>query len=261
LKRSSEDLLRYYTDFSIPHDKFIVETVDGVLISGIHINTGHQKLVIVCHGGSRSKNILGNVMLCEWLSDKLDVITFDARGHNESKGILSADGKTAYDLKAVIEYAKKFNYEKIGIVGRSLGGWTSIIYAAQYHDDIDSIVAAGVPLRNPYQGTLITHLNKWQLMFMKFLTKLLLGLRFSEKWNGIAPFSEIAKVSPIPILLIYYENDPTAAVTLKDIQAFYSKARHPKQLIILKGTGHVLESKNLHFYYESIVNWFDKTLK
>jgi pimeloyl-ACP methyl ester carboxylesterase len=238
-----------------------VYTQDQVAISGVHLANGYNKAVIVCHGGGRSKDILGNVMICEWFADYYDVVTFDFRGHGASSGTLAGDGRTAEDLNTVIEYTRGHRYERIGVVGRSLGGWSAILEAARYQN-VDSVVAAGVPLGGlddiPAARALF---SKGILPFLgRALARILVGVRISDGEGQVSPMSVIDKVSPIPLLLIYCEEDPTANMWKDDIEKLYSKAREPKQLTLFDGRGHILEARYLARYFALARQWFDKTL-
>jgi pimeloyl-ACP methyl ester carboxylesterase len=257
---SSENLLRIYTNFTIPYNEFSVFTEDGVMIKGYHIENGHKELIIVCHGATRSKDILGNILFCEWLSSDFDIITFDFRGHHASSGTYSFDDKTVLDLRAIIDYSKTFNYNKIGIVGRSLGGWTAILYGSQYHD-VNSIVSAASPIDDVYNISILANSPKHLFFFYKFISRILLEFRIDRNKSDLFPSNSIDKVSPIPLLLIYCETDPVAKTNIDEVNALFEKAKEPKSLIVYKGTGHILETKNVINYYIDTKNWFVKTLK
>lgn len=256
----SDNLLRNYTKLSIPYTDFNITTKDNVRINGYHIQNGHNEVVIVCHGATRSKDILGNIMLCEWLSTDFDIVTFDFRGHHESGGELTFDDKTVNDLEAVIEYTRKFNYKKIGIVGRSLGGWTALLYSSQYHN-VNSVISAASPINNLDKSSFLSKSPKFLMPVIKILARIQLDFRFSINNSTLIPNDVIDKISPTPLLLIYCETDPTAGTKIDEVNEFYNRAKEPKKLIVFKGTGHILETKNVINYYTEIKKWFIYTLK
>jgi pimeloyl-ACP methyl ester carboxylesterase len=258
--RESRSLLRNRTNLSIPHKKFLIKTEDNVSISGFHIDQGRKKLIIVCHGAGRSKNILGDILLCEGLAYTYDVMAFDFRGHNESTGIFTGNGATSLDVKAVVNYARGLGYEKIGIVGRSLGAWSAIVNVAQFHN-VDSLIAAAAPMEGLDDSAVTRKLPPWAMDLLgKIIARIIVGIRMGTIKGNISVASLIGEVSPIPLLLIYCENDTTIRMDKEDAKFLFSKANEPKKLVILEGVGHVLESRFTHQYYDIIRDWFLETL-
>src|SRR3989338_707699 len=103
----------------------------------------HKKVIIIAHGFFNSKEAILLKQLGESLNSEYDVILFDFRGHGQSKGFFYWTAKEYLDLLAVIEFAKK-SYEKIGLIGFSLGAASSII-AASKTMSINSIVSISAP--------------------------------------------------------------------------------------------------------------------
>jgi pimeloyl-ACP methyl ester carboxylesterase len=287
--RASNRLLRTVTSLDFPHDKFTVRTTDGVSISGFHVhslpgNRYRKSVVILAHGGFRSKNILVKVLLAAWLSSKFDVIGFDFRGHGESSGVWTGDGKTVADLKAIVDYARQKGYQKIGVYGRSMGGWTAILEAVDYHD-VDAIVVAGMP--PGYFSEVPEFKGRISLIRIPgaaFFLRVLMGVRFKHFENDRNPIKEISNAAPVPILILYNETDPGAGVagrighwetvqlqdressfrhivnlpfTLDDV---YNAAREPKAMYVLPGAVHVYSAAALRELYTQTDDWFTKYL-
>lgn len=258
--RSSHTLLRTVTDLSIRRDAFHVTTTDGVRITGTHIRRGHGEVVIVCHGIMRSMNTLGDVLLCEWLSDDFDVISFDFRGHGASQGTVSGDGSTALDVRAVVHYARTTGYGRVGVVGRSLGAWSAVLEAAE-SQSIDSLVVAAAPVANLADTGVARRFGSLGSSVVgKSLARVLLGVRIGDFSGSPSLLDALPRVSPSPMLMIYCADDPTIGATQKDAEGAFAMARDPKELVILEGSGHVLESRYLHRYYELTRDWFVRTL-
>ncbi len=211
-------LLRKPTTIDFPHERFTVRTSDGVDIKGYYIHRpprdGHhlRSLVIIAHGGFRSKDLLIKALMAAWLSEDFDVIGFDFRGHGESGGEWTGDGRTVADLKAVVDFAKQKGYQKIGVYGRSMGGWTAILEAVDYHD-VSAIVVAGMPpgffSQVPeFQG----RIKLLRYPGVSFLMRVLMGVRFKNFADVRSPLEEINRVGDIPLLILYNRIDPGAGV-------------------------------------------------
>lgn len=120
-----------------------VTTEDNMRIVFDQYKAGYSKVVVIAHGYFNSK---GSVLLQELgrlLNAEYDVIIMDFRGHGSSKGLFYWTTKEYLDLTAVLQFAKK-EYERIGVIGFSLGAATSIITATKT-DLIDSLIPVSGP--------------------------------------------------------------------------------------------------------------------
>src|SRR5687768_858462 len=96
--------LEYKTSLDLPHEKFSLLTSDGIVIRGHHTHLLpdrklHTSVIIIAHGGLLSKDCFAEVLMTAWLAKHFDVMSFDFRGHGESGGAWTGDGKTVADLK------------------------------------------------------------------------------------------------------------------------------------------------------------------
>jgi alpha-beta hydrolase superfamily lysophospholipase len=70
---------------------------------------------------------------------------FDLRGHGQSYGIrghVNSFNDYLNDLKSFIEFVKQHEPEKrIILLGHSLGGLISLVYATQYSEDVDACIS------------------------------------------------------------------------------------------------------------------------
>jgi esterase/lipase len=103
------------------------------IVGVLHIpNKQNPPAIIMCHGFTGTK---GNIRdkfykaaekFCE---NGFAVLRFDFRGSGESEGefVNVTISSEVSDLKAAIKFMKKQGYERIGVVGSSLGGAVSVI--------------------------------------------------------------------------------------------------------------------------------------
>ena len=283
---------RTLVKLDLPHEVLPpLITPDGVRIRGYHVHGSSLKdgVVIIAHGGFRSKNLFVKALLAAWLSEKFDVIGFDFRGHGESGGVFTGDGKSVKDLEVIIDYAHQKGYQKVGVYGRSMGGWTAILEAVDNHD-VDAIVIAGMP--PGFYSEVPEFKGKIKLLRLfgaSYVMKLLMGVRFKYFDDIKSAYNEIHNVSTtqktIPLLILYNESDPSAGVegikgnwstipkqnrekSYRNLENLpyqaddvFNKASEPKKLSILPGVGHVYGLATTRKLFTEVENWFEMYLK
>lgn len=214
-------------------EEVFLKTNDGIKLALNHYKNGSKSLIIIAHGWFMTKDSKAFRQMAKEFSKNYDVITFDFRGHGKSSGFYTFTTKETIDLKCVVDYAKNM-YEKIYLIGFSLGGALVLIHAAK-NKDIDKIIAVSAPcdfdkIENKMwkKEAFIPTLKKFE----------------PERWLSIRPSCNIQdKIKPIdivkdidvPILFIAGKKDPTVHAwhTLK----LYKNAKSKKQFELFeKGT-------------------------
>jgi len=122
-----------------------VTSEDGLKIAFDHYFNAHQKVIILAHGFFNSKEAVLFERMAHALLDDFDVIAMDFRGHGKSDGFFDWSAKEYRDVEAVVSFASK-NYEKVGVVGFSLGAAASLI-AASKSQEIDSLISVSAPTK------------------------------------------------------------------------------------------------------------------
>lgn len=258
--RKPKFITRVLTSPGLKHENIYVTTKDQVKIAAYHIRNNHAKVIILCHGGSRCKNSFENVGWAQWLASDYDVISFDFRGHFESGGYWTGDGKTKFDLSAIIEYAKSQGYQKIGVLGRSLGGWTAMLVASEI-DDIDSLVIVSGVLGHIRATPMVTSIERLKSFPGRLLVRALQGLRYREYRDSdtLTP-RDVAHAIKTPTLLIYSSLDPVIGVAKEDVVDFYNKIAGPKEYYIYDAEIHLPGPWYLGQIYRQSYEWFKKYL-
>jgi dienelactone hydrolase len=286
-------LLRRKAALTLPHDRFNVRASDGVTLQGWHVHTLpggdlREAAVIITHGAFRNKDLLAHVMLAARLADHFDVIAFDARGHGESGGTWTGDARVFGDLESVVDWVRDKGYAKIGVYGRSVGGWIAVqqqIIARCF----DAVAMAGIP---PGQFSEIPAVVGWikllRIPIIPLFVRLFTRTRFGSFGKAPARLIDIiGEVAPVPLLIAYNQfdwkigvaGDETFAKAMMAAQRFstildyfrpmryaftaqqvYEAAREPKELLILPGAGHVYTLAGLHILFERLETWFKKHL-
>jgi len=177
---------------------------------------------ITCHGflsnkdGSKYLNIAHS--FCE---EGLAVFRFDFRGCGESKGLLEETTLTGRieDLRAALNFIEEQGFEKIGVMGSSLGGYVSILTAAK-----DKRIKALATWATP---SYLNELFSWKTIgrFQKFLNDM-------EKYDITKSLREVK----CPIIIIHGSLDDQ--VPLSHARVLYRNANEPKDIQVIEGADH-----------------------
>ncbi len=286
-------LLRRKAALTLPHDRFSVRTSDGVTLQGWHVHTLpggdlRQAAIIITHGAFRNKDLLAHVLLAARLAEHFDVIAFDARGHGESGGTWTGDARVLHDSEAVVDWVRGKGYAKIGVYGRSIGGWIAVQQQLTARC-FDAIAIAGMPPGHFSEIPAFTGRIRFLRIpiaspFLRLFTRTRLGPFGTPPAR---PIDIIGEVAPVPILIAYNQfdwkigvaGDETFAKAMMAAQkapaildyfrpvryAFtarqvYEAAHAPKELLILPGAGHVYTLAGLHILFGRLEAWFRKHL-
>lgn len=237
---------------------------DGVILRG-EFNTPCESahLIVLCHGIPLSEpdpSDGGYPLLADQLCEQGYASLFvNFRGAGGSDGSFSIGGWYD-DLSAIMEYAMRelgCPSRQIRMAGFSAGGALSIKYAAEHK------VTAGVAVfAAPAWFTRIfipEHLD----YFFDIAGRLGLindpGFPPSKDWflDDISKSNAIdyvSRLSPQPLLIIHGDNDQT--VPVEHGKALFQAADDPKELVILKGSGHRLRRDPAAL--TQFLNWLEK---
>jgi pimeloyl-ACP methyl ester carboxylesterase len=257
IHKANRALVRYEQ----PHQRFTLRTQDGVKIQAISLKNGAQpdkKAVIVCHGAGRSKNTMSIVQTCSILATRYDVFTFDFRGHMESGGIFRANGDTEYDLTAMIDHVRRLGYERVAVVGWSVGATTALLAAAN-GAPIDVIIAGSPP---PVSLEEYKHLQLLRrIPAIQFLgesaaaTARYMRVVPGKRFMNILDFASL--VPPIPILLVYNDYDTTINLPAEAFVKLYEKLPPTTEQMRLPGHGHLFDWPNTFFFWTKMFDWLE----
>ena len=196
----------------------------------------------------------------ESLNNEYDVILFDFRGHGQSKGLFYWTAKEYLDLLCIVEFAGK-SYEKIGLIGLSLGAATSII-AASRTSLINSIISISAPTELKKIDYRFWQLNVKNDIFYNLFGKGRQGkgVRPGPFWfKKEKPLELVKKINP-PIF--YIHGDADWVIRYRHSEELYKNTRALKRLSIIKGGPHAeylfLEHKDEML--RLIRGWFQETL-
>jgi pimeloyl-ACP methyl ester carboxylesterase len=216
-------------------------TDDGVRIDAHH-DPGPVGLgVVVAHGLTGSWRRPAMRRAATALSRVGGVVSFDFRGHGRSGGLSTVGDQEVLDLAAAVGWARELGYQRVAIVGFSMGAAVALRYAAGCNGELAAVVAVSGPSRWYYRDTVAMRRVHW-------LIEKRLGRLASRVWRrtriaatGWQPVPEppdlaAARVSPTPLLVVH--GDADALFPVEHAQALYAAAGEPKHLWIEPGFGH-----------------------
>lgn len=230
-----------------------------------------KSAIIFSHGfagdknGFKNKNIRVARKLC---ANGFAVLRFDFRGCGASDGTFvdMTISSEADDLRAAIDFVKQLGYEKIGIIGGSLGGFVSIL---ANDPRVKSMVlwAPALALKEVFiKSGKIT-----QQMINEALTKghtnykksdgreVELGKELIKEFTTLEIFDTIKKIT-YPLMIIHGNKDDI--VDYRYSEKYIRYASGQKEFKMVPGADHGFEIP-LHEQQliEATIEWFNKWLK
>jgi pimeloyl-ACP methyl ester carboxylesterase len=149
-------------------------------------------------------------------------LTFDFRGYGEtggSKDIAHIDR----DLAAAVRYLREHGYQRVILVGASMGGTAALKVAAR--DEFKGLVAGVVAVSAP------------------------------QAFQGLVARDDVANIK-VPMLFVASQDD---GVAFESLEAFYDKATGPKQQQVYSGDAHgtgLLQSEHAAEFKVLLLDFF-----
>mgnify|MGYP000657404374 CR=1 FL=1 len=241
--------------------ELFLKSGDGTKIAINHYSQDKRKeVIIICHGCFMCKDAKPFRLMSNTFSEDFDVITMDFRGHGRSQGLYTFTAKETEDLGAAVDFAKKA-YERIGIIGFSLGAATAIIYTGK-NKDIGALIAVSAPVDFE---KIENHFLKKEAI-VPTLAKLEIGRSPKIKpgnpfLSKVKPIDVVEDISPIPVLFISGKKDPIVYPWHAD--KLFEKAKQPKQLLRFEDGFHAddIYLRQKQRFIKFCTEWFNKTLR
>jgi len=191
---------------SLPYDNVTLTTEDGLEIAGWFFKEsgGKRPALVILHGYPAEKGDM--LLFTREFFPHFDILLIDFRYFGQSQGSYSTLGaRERLDLKAAIDFLDNGGYEKIGVMGFSLGGAVGLLTAAE-DERIDAVVS--------YAGfanlKLLGHDAYRHLFVLKYPLVWLM-----ERWALVLYSMNIEEISPvvaahnleIPVFVVHTKPD------------------------------------------------------
>jgi len=223
-----------------------------------------DKIIILAHGFTSNKNrerypLIGDALTKEGYA----FLRFDFGGSGESYDTEILIKNEIDDLKSVISSMKGRGYNKIGLLGESLGGLVSIM---NYNEGIDAMVLLAPVTKSKNKLKEVLGQEKFseaELEEKGYISKIKDGKEFKiplEYFNErvkIRPQEVIQKIL-YPVLIIHGNSD--ICVPLGESKETIELLPSGSKLEVIEGGDHKLDSKR-DKVLPLIVNWFKENLK
>lgn len=241
-------------------DAHTVLTPDHVRISlDLYHHGARETVLIICPGFFQSKDTPTFRRLSQALAREHHVIAMDFRGHGRSGGWYTFSAQEGLDLEAVLRWARE-RYERIGLVGFSLGAAIMIQTVSRVRERVQSLIAVSAPCA-------------FESIELKWWTPdaVRTGLHGLEPGAGcrpgplwlpkLDPLACVPRLAPVPILFIHGTRD--AIVGVDHSRRLYAAASEPKRLEILEGGSHAeaLFRDGSEDFCRLVSGWWADTLR
>jgi pimeloyl-ACP methyl ester carboxylesterase len=231
---SPADIGLAYEDVSFP-SLYKDLTLRGWFLSAENSN----RVIIMVHGNGSSRNVANSGSLDiagELVGHGFNVLMFDLHGCGESDGNTVSGGYYEKDdLKGAVAYVRQRGYEKIGVLGFSLGAVSALLAAAE-DTEIDAVVAdSSYADLNDIMEPEFARRTKAPKIFLRpilFMIKIMYGVDFT----AIRPVEVVAEIAPRPILFIHGEADDM--IPVEHARRLLEVSQNPEDILWLVPGGH-----------------------
>ena len=237
-----------------------LRTPDGLRLEAWLARGEGRSAVIVLHG--HGGNRYTSIAYASCLFPRFTVILPDFRGHGDSEGRHTSIGyHERQDVIAAAEYLHGQGYDRIGVLGVSMGAATAILAAAE-SPLIDAVAAdSGFAMLR-----LAVAEGARQMGYPKPLVRLLAHLacrasawRLRHPMDAVDPLHQVGRIAPRPLLLIHGEAD--GLIPVDSAHRLYAAAGEPKELWILPEVGHARAiEQDADLYRQRVADFFERTL-
>ena len=215
---------------------------------GVLENKQSDKLIIMLHGFTG--NMYGPDNIYDKLSEKLQengyaVLRFNFRGTPPSEmnfQEMTVESETE-DFREILRYSKSKGYEKIGVLGESMGG----TIALTGYDTSLKVIVFWYPAFDFTEDTLT------ELLFSDKGQKSLKENGYIEVWDGFKVGPEFVeenknfiiydRIKNIKCPVLFVHGDKDVDVPMNQSEKAFELANKPKEIQIIKGADHCFKNE------------------
>jgi len=227
------------SQFGLKFEEVHFRTRDGVELYAWFLPAKGKPLGTIVQLHGNAENISTHFQSLAWAPERgFNVFTFDYRGYGASDGQPSLEG-VQLDIDAALQtvFARAdVDKDRVVMYGQSLGGALAAYYVA-HSSNRDRL--RGLVIESAFSDyvdigreALADHWFTWPFQWIAYLAI----------DDSFAPLPTMAKISPLPLLVLHGDRDKIVAV--HHATRLYDAAREPKQMWIVPGAGHIQTMKD-----------------
>jgi pimeloyl-ACP methyl ester carboxylesterase len=214
--------------------------MDGVRIDAGHLPGDGALCVVLAHGFTGSWRQPAIRRIAAALNDFGGVIAIDLRGHGRSGGLSTVGDREVMDVDAAVRHARHLGYERVVLVGFSMGGMIVIRHAALV-GGVDAVISVSAPARWYYRDTKPMRRAHWAIERRtgRLAVRLARKTRITPRgWvrEPEPPYLVTGRIAPVPFLVVHGDLDPF--LPIDHAEQLYDGAGEPRELWIEPGFGH-----------------------
>jgi pimeloyl-ACP methyl ester carboxylesterase len=214
--------------------------IDGVRIDANHLPGTGGLCLVLAHGFTGTWRQPRTRRIAAALNRVGGVLSFDFRGHGRSAGRSTVGDREVLDVDAVVRHARHLGYERVALVGFSMGGMIVVRHAG-LRGGVDAVVAVSAPARWYYRDTPPMRRVHWAIEQRsgRVAARMLTRTRISGGgWVRVpeAPHEVAERIAPTPFLVVHGDCDPF--LPIEHAEQLYRAAREPRELWVEPGFGH-----------------------
>ena len=220
------------------------------------------KGIIFCHGLFSTKDGIKIKWLApHFVNAGFTVLTFDFSFVGESEGNISDLSilQEALDLKCAFNFFKSYDITDVHIVGSSVGGVVSLLFAASGHAELKSLTLIAAPVMLAELIKNIACIDDIESLADNGITtieNIQIKNKFIEEIKFIDTADAVSRVK-CPSLIIHGKEDKVVDYSNAGYLEKNLKCEH--KLITIDGGDHNLtRESNLNIIKENIISWIKK---
>lgn len=191
-----------------------LSTVDGVALRAMLWPAPDHRLgCVVAHGFTGSSRARPVRRICAALAAAgVAVLAPDLRGHGRSGGLSTAGDLEVHDVAAAVAWLRDAGYERVAVLGWSMGGSIVLRYAG-LGGDADAVVSVSSPGEWFERGTRAMRVVHWlcETRSGRVTCRVVRRTRLSPAgWTAAVPESPaevVGRIAPTPLLIVHGDAD------------------------------------------------------
>lgn len=196
--------------------------------------------VVLVHGFCASSRDPAVVAVADELhAARLDVVSYDARGHGRSEGHSTLGDLEQHDVAAAVALARE-RVDDVVLVGASMGAIAVLRYAVT-DPELRGVVSVSCPARwtLPINPTAAAAAVMTRTPLGRLILARGMKVRVARRWTSPAPPVELVERLEVPVALVHGSDD--RFVPAKAATELYASAPGRRSLDLVAGMGHAYD--------------------